>query len=127
MTANKCQNYANNISEEVNLTLFCKLDPFCALLSCVKWSSFLSYIFRGRIFSCVQPFYERAVSDLDRSVHRSYWVQVAHRSFIEGSHMTKNMASVFIDNASKKVLQFLMPVEPIYSKNFCFNEQKCLL
>ncbi len=45
---------------------------------------------RGHIFSCVQPFYEQAVSDLDRSTHRSLWVQVAHNSFIEGSHMTKN-------------------------------------
>ncbi len=48
---------------------------------------------RGRIFSCVRPFYERPVSDLDRSLHRSLWVQVTHSSFIEGSHMTKNMAS----------------------------------
>ncbi len=37
----------------------------------------------GRIFSCVRPFYERAVSDLDRSTNRSLWVQVAHSSFIE--------------------------------------------
>ncbi len=37
----------------------------------------------------MQPFYERAVSNLDRSVHRSLWVSVAHSSFIEGSHMTK--------------------------------------
>jgi hypothetical protein len=53
--------------------------------------------FRGRIFSCVWPFYERAVSDLDpkRSIHRP--VQVAHRLFIEGSHTTKNMASAFVD------------------------------
>jgi hypothetical protein len=29
---------------------------------------------RGRIFICVQPFYERAVSDLDRSMNRSLWV-----------------------------------------------------
>jgi hypothetical protein len=29
---------------------------------------------RGRIFSRVQPFYERAVSNLDRSMHRSLWV-----------------------------------------------------
>jgi hypothetical protein len=29
---------------------------------------------RGRIFSRLQPFYERAVSDLDRSMHRSLWV-----------------------------------------------------
>ncbi len=33
------------------------------------------------------------MSDLDRSMHRSLWFQVAHSSFIEGSHMTKNMAS----------------------------------
>ncbi len=26
------------------------------------------------IFSCVRPFYEQAVSDLDRSMHRSLWV-----------------------------------------------------
>ncbi len=48
---------------------------------------------RGRIFSCVQPFYEQAVSDLDSSVHRVLWVQVAHSLFIEGSHMIKNMVS----------------------------------
>jgi hypothetical protein len=29
---------------------------------------------RGRIFSRLRPFYERAVSDLDRSMHRSLWV-----------------------------------------------------
>jgi uncharacterized protein (UPF0305 family) len=29
---------------------------------------------RGRIFSHVQPFYERAVSDRDRSMHRALWV-----------------------------------------------------
>jgi hypothetical protein len=40
-----------------------------------------------------QPFYERAVSYLDRSMHRSLWVYVTHNSFIEGSHTTKNMAS----------------------------------
>jgi hypothetical protein len=48
---------------------------------------------RGRIFSRERPFYERAVSDLDpeRYMHRP--VKVTHRSFIEGSHTTKNMAS----------------------------------
>ncbi len=30
--------------------------------------------YRGRIFSHVQPFYELAVSNLDRSMHRSLWV-----------------------------------------------------
>ncbi len=28
---------------------------------------------KGRIFSCVPPFYEQVVSDLDRSMHRSLW------------------------------------------------------
>jgi len=31
--------------------------------------------------------------------------------------------SFVIVGTSKKVLQFLMPLEPIYNKNFCFNEQ----
>jgi hypothetical protein len=48
---------------------------------------------RGNIFSGVRPFYKQAVSDLDRSMYRSQWVQVANSSFIEGSHMTKNAAS----------------------------------
>ncbi len=33
------------------------------------------------------------LNDLDRSMHRSLWVWVAHNSFIEGSLMTKNAAS----------------------------------
>ncbi len=48
---------------------------------------------RGRIFSCVRPFNERAVSNPDRSMHRSLWVLVIHSLFIEGSHVTKNMDS----------------------------------
>jgi len=47
----------------------------------------------GRIFSCVRPSYERAVSYLDRSMHISLWTSVAHNSFIEGSHTNKNTAS----------------------------------
>ncbi len=34
---------------------------------------------------------------------------------------------IFIEGTSKKVLQCLTPLEPIYIKNVCFNEQKCLL
>ncbi len=45
---------------------------------------------RGRIFIHVRPFYERAVSNLYGSMHRSLWVQVAHSSFKERSHTTKN-------------------------------------
>jgi hypothetical protein len=37
------------------------------------WVPF-SEVFRGRIFSRVQPFYEQAVSDLDRSMNRSLFV-----------------------------------------------------
>jgi hypothetical protein len=33
------------------------------------------------------------MSNLDRSMHISLW---AHNSFIEGSHMTKNVASVTV-------------------------------
>ncbi len=47
---------------------------------------------RGHIFSRVWPSYEQAVSDLDRSMNISLWVQVAHNSFTEGSHTTKNTA-----------------------------------
>ncbi len=32
--------------------------------------------------------------------------------------------SSIIEGATKKVLHFWMPLEPIYNKNFCFNEQK---
>ncbi len=32
-----------------------------------------------------------------------------------------------IEGAAKKVFQFIMPMEPIYNKNICFNEQKCIL
>jgi hypothetical protein len=53
----------------------------------------ITSVTRGRDFSHVRPFYEQAVSNLDRSMHKSLWVLDAHSSFIEGSHMTKNMAS----------------------------------
>ncbi len=48
---------------------------------------------RGHIFSHVWPFYERVVSNLDRSMHITLLIQVAHSSFIEGSLTTENMAS----------------------------------
>jgi len=35
------------------------------------------------------------VSDLEKSMLRSLWVLITHSSFMEGSHMTKNMASGF--------------------------------
>ncbi len=60
-------------------------------MCCTKWSSVMNLdLFWGRIFSCVWPIYERAVSNLDRSMHRSLWVYVAHSLFIEGSHTTEN-------------------------------------
>ncbi len=33
------------------------------------------------------------MSHLDRSMHRSLWVEVAHSMFIEGLHTTKNTVS----------------------------------
>jgi hypothetical protein len=33
-----------------------------------------TYLSRDHIFSRARPFYERAVSDLDRSMHRYLWV-----------------------------------------------------
>jgi hypothetical protein len=35
--------------------------------------------------------------------------------------------SLIKEGDSKKVLPFKMPLEPIYIKNFCFNDQKCIL
>ncbi len=51
------------------------------------------YFSKNGIFGRVRPLYERAVSNQDRSMHRSLWVYVAHSLFIEGSHKTKNTAS----------------------------------
>ncbi len=70
---------------------------FCWHRCCIKKVMVLihplKFNFRGRIFSCVQPSYEWAVSDLDMSMNIFLWVLVAHSSFTEGSHMTKNTAS----------------------------------
>ncbi len=51
----------------------------------------------------MQPFYERAMSKLDRSMHRSLWALFAHSSFIEVSHMTKNTDSE-LPPAKNKIL-----------------------
>jgi hypothetical protein len=42
----------------------------CPLSNWSKWTK----IVRGKIYSLVRPFYERAVGDLDRSMHRSLWI-----------------------------------------------------
>ncbi len=52
---------------------------------------------RGRIFSRVRPFYEWAVRDLDRPMHRSLWVYVTHSLLIEGSHTTNNTTSALLN------------------------------
>jgi hypothetical protein len=38
------------------------------------------------------------VSDLDRPMRISLWAMIAHSSFIEGSHTTKNTASDYLSN-----------------------------
>ncbi len=58
--------------------------------ACIKLKLFIDL---RPCFCCVRPFYEQAVSDLDRSMHRSLWIWVAHTSFIGGLHTTKNTAS----------------------------------
>jgi hypothetical protein len=64
------------------------LKPFLYNFECS-----IEQVNRGHIFSCVWPFYEWAVSDMDRSMHRSLLVLVAHNLFVEGSHIPKNTAS----------------------------------
>jgi hypothetical protein len=55
------------------------------------------------------------VSDLDRFMNISLWVQVAHSSFIEGSHTTKNTASVhFMHEQTKKLHQTLHLLNDLY-------------
>jgi hypothetical protein len=39
---------------------------------------------------------DSSMSDPDRSRHISLWFLVAHSLFVEGSHMTKNMASGYV-------------------------------
>jgi hypothetical protein len=56
----------------------------------------------GRIFSREGPSYERAVSDLDRSMNISLWVSMGHSSFTEGLHTIKNTAS---EHSSESIWQ----------------------
>ncbi len=44
------------------------------------------------------------MSNLDRPMHRSQWVKVAHSSFIEASHTTKNTASRSVNDASRSII-----------------------
>jgi hypothetical protein len=67
----------------------------------------------------VQPFYEQAVSNLDRSMHRSLWVQGTHRSFIEGFIMTKNTAS-----ATQKIYSLFLWIATLQKK--FYNNKKFL-
>jgi hypothetical protein len=86
------------------------------LYHCMHAYAVFSKFTRGHIFSHVRPFFERAVSNLDRSMHISLWVKVAHSSFIEGSHATKNTASgYFIIAVSYKCKNVLQSIP----KQFC--------
>ncbi len=96
-------NYIKSSSSKlVSLRWSTVLSLNFSMVSLVKHSSLFSlkitdqgktFVTWDRIFSCVRPFYERAVSNLDRSMHISLWAYVAHSSFIEGLHTTKNIAS----------------------------------
>ncbi len=84
--------------------LFKKL-PTAGLEPTTFWSILLASLGvtdtknRDCIFSHVRPFYEQAVSNLDRSLHRSLLVLVAHSLFIEGAHTTKSTAYVHVCSA----------------------------
>jgi len=68
----------------VNFSFFLLIVPFGLVRSQkhnIVWSKNKGKIvgnggahFRGNIFSPARPFYERAVNNLDRSMHRSLWV-----------------------------------------------------
>ncbi len=71
----------------------------------------------------MQPFCEWAVSDLDpqRSMHRP--IKVAHSSFVEESHMTKNTASDYIFS-NEKINVSLSTVITCYNEPFWFPIEK---
>ncbi len=77
---------------------------------------------RCHIFSHVLPSYERVVSNLDRPMHRSLWVLVAHSSFIEGSHTTKNTASDLVMSTSLLLYwpQMFYCIGPVSGKKLIF-------
>ncbi len=80
----------------------------------IQCTQYVIKICQGHIFSHVRPLYEQALSDLYRSMHRSLWAQVAHSSFIEGSHTTKNTASgiFLIEALSMCIYRMLDILEP---------------
>ncbi len=81
---------------------FLAVSKFCLCCTILVLCHFINLQWnRGCIFSRVRPSYEQAVSDLDRPMHILLWVQVAHSSFIEGSHMTKNTASAHFKRCKK--------------------------
>ncbi len=75
--------------------------------------------------------------DLDRSMHRSLYVYVAHSSFIEGSHTTKNTTSGGLQRSQTKNIWLCEPtlliskvgglIEPISEIIDNFNKQHKVL
>jgi hypothetical protein len=64
-------------------------------------------------------FFVKNSSNFDPWYKKGYFEQEWNSMFLTFSHM--------IEGTSKRVMQFLMPLETICNKNFCLNEQKCLL
>ncbi len=84
---------------------------------------------RGCNCSHVRPFYERVVSDLgpQRSIHRPVWV--AHSSFIEGSHTTKNTASVLdllVDPLWTFISSLISVILTLKGSALCWHSYKTL-
>ncbi len=57
-----------------SLSCWCKILCGSPTISKNMVSLHQYFVARGHIFSHVQPFYERDVSNLDRPLHRSLWV-----------------------------------------------------
>ncbi len=104
-----CTNNSSKLGRFIQQDIFSfgnpKIDKEHWLQIYPPLSHFDHFVMRPEaIFSHLRPFYEPAVSDLDpqRFMHRP--VQVAHNSFIDGLHTTKNMSSDFSVLAPSSIL-----------------------
>ncbi len=61
---------------------------------------------------------EQPTTQLDKEIIKHCQEVLWHNNRVHGFTFPS-----IIEGTSKKVLQFLMPQEPIYNKNFYFNEQ----
>jgi len=70
----------------------------------------------------VEPFYERAVSDIDRSMHRSLWAEVAHSLPIEESRTRLKIQHPTLPYPTLPYPSQLLPTLPLAS----FRMPQCM-